>query len=117
TGRPSLLSRLTGARSETWPVAWRFIRVRPVQGYGFGTGDRLFGLYPSRVHFVFFEGANPSDGYLQLAMELGIVGGLLFLFPIFVAARYAVRALSREDGEGARAAFAAVFFASLAVAF
>jgi O-antigen ligase len=117
TGHPSLLSRLTGARSETWPVAWRFIRARPVQGYGFGTGDRLFGLYPSRVHFVFFEGANPSNGYLQLAMELGIVGALLFFFPIFVAARYAVRALSREDGEGSRAAFAAVFCAALAVAF
>lgn len=116
-GTASFVSRLTGARSEAWPAAWNLIRSRPVLGYGFGTGDRVFSLYPNRVHFVFFEGANPSNGYLELGMDLGIVGGILFVLPLLLAARGAARELGGGASDTASGAVAAVLVASLAVAF
>ena len=87
----SLGDRLTGARLEAWRATLSFVDDRPVVGYGFGTGDRIFALNPERVHFVNFQGANPNDAYLQLLLELGALGAVIFLVPLLGACVVGVR--------------------------
>lgn len=100
-------ARLTGARNEAWGAAAGLIGSRPVLGYGFGTGDRLFDRYPTRVHFVYFEGNNPNNAYLQLALELGLLGGAVGLLAIVVALGRGYRALvTRPVGVNATASIA-----------
>jgi hypothetical protein len=89
-GGESRLARLTGARNEAWSAAVRLLKRKPLLGYGFGTGDRLFARY--RVSFVNFEGADPADAYLRTALELGVVG-LLVVLPLLGAGVLAVRLL------------------------
>ena len=120
TGAPSpaepFTERLTGARIEAWRATVRFVEDRPVLGYGFGTGDRIFALYPKRVHFLYFEGANPADAYLQLLLELGAVGAAVFLLPLLGACAVGVRAVvAGQNLEGVCCGLALV--AGLAVGF
>jgi ABC-type amino acid transport substrate-binding protein/O-antigen ligase len=90
----SFVSRLTGARSEGWRAAVTLIKTKPLEGYGFGTGDRLFSLYSDRVHFEYFEGANPNEAYLQLVLELGVVLAAIVLLPLLGAAVLGARLLA-----------------------
>jgi O-antigen ligase/ABC-type amino acid transport substrate-binding protein len=108
-------SRLTGARSEAWSATLGLVADRPLLGFGFGTGDRIFARYPDRAQFVFFEGANPNNGYLQLLLELGILGLIALAIPLGIAVRGAVR-IAREGRSPMEGAFAAMFVASLGVA-
>jgi hypothetical protein len=111
-GGESRLARLTGARNEAWSATARLVKRKPLLGYGFGTGDRLFARYG--VTFVNFEGADPADGYLRTALELGVVG-LLVVLPLLGAGVLAVRLLVAErDRDGM--ACALVLLAGLAAA-
>ena len=47
--------------------------------YGFGTGDRLFDLSRADKQFVYFNGSNAADGYLQALVEVGPLGVLAIL--------------------------------------
>jgi len=114
-GPQSEISRLTGARSEAWQAAAGLIASRPVLGYGFGTGDRIFSLYPNRAHFQYFEGANPNNAYLQLVLEVGAVGAAVFLVPLLAAGGFALSAIGRRRRSAAIVPFAAVVIGGLAV--
>jgi exopolysaccharide production protein ExoQ len=81
----SWYARLTGARTEAWRASLDILEARPIVGYGFGTGDRLFARYPYLARFVYFEGDNPNNAYLQLALELGLLG-LLAALIVFACA-------------------------------
>jgi O-antigen ligase len=107
------VERATGGRSEAWRATLRFVRSKPLLGYGFGTGDRIFGLYPSRVHFIWYEGSDPASAYLRLLLELGVLG-LVVLVPLLGAAVLGVRLLvSGRSLEGSSCAL--VLLAGLAV--
>lgn len=93
-------ARLTGARTEAWSVTLDLISSRPTLGYGFGTGDRLFQRYPERVRFHYFVGNNPNEAYLQLALEFGVVGALLFVAPLLLAATIGVGVLRNGKSVG-----------------
>jgi O-antigen ligase/ABC-type amino acid transport substrate-binding protein len=108
-------SRITGARSEAWSATIDFVRDRPLTGFGFGTGDRIFARYPERVHFRYFEGANPNNGYLQLLLELGVLGLIAVVFPFGAALRRA-EAIARGGADPINSALAATFVALLSVA-
>jgi ABC-type amino acid transport substrate-binding protein len=106
----SFIGRLTGARSEAWRASARLVAAKPVLGYGFGVGDRLFSRYPEKADFSFFQGDNPNNAYVQLVTELGIVGGLLFVLPLALALHAGFRVLRDVDGWAPQAAFPVVLF-------
>lgn len=108
----SFLTSLTGARNEAWSTTSHFIAQRPLQGYGFGTGDQVFAHFPSEVHFLFYEGALPDNAYLQIVMEIGVIGAALFLTPLFAGAIRTLGMLRR----GARSLSEATFGAALLAA-
>jgi O-antigen ligase/ABC-type amino acid transport substrate-binding protein len=110
--RQSFAGRVTGARNEAWSATTGLIASRPILGYGFGTGDRLFARYPERVHFEYFVGDNPNEAYLQLVLELGVVGALLFLAPLLAGATLGIRFL-RRGCDPNRAAVVLVLLATL----
>jgi O-antigen ligase len=71
---------LTGARDEGWDATFDEVVHRPVAGFGFGTGDRVFAHTGADSQFVHFQGNNPNNGYLQALLELGVLGlELLYL--------------------------------------
>jgi hypothetical protein len=117
-GGQSLFSSLVGARDEAWRTAFDLLGRRPVLGSGFGTGDEIFAHDNVRQRFRFFVGAfdpqaNVHDAYLQELLELGIIGGAIFVAPALAALVLALLALRRgwrSSGEGAfaTAAVAAV---------
>jgi O-antigen ligase len=118
----SAFSELVGARSEAWAESVRLLDERPLQGHGFGTGDTLFDRYGSRARFTWFVGAfasgtNPHNAYLQAPLELGLVGGLLFLVPVLGALALAVRFLATGDADPSTLAFCAAVVAAAAAAF
>jgi hypothetical protein len=85
------LAALLGGRNEAWNTTADLIVDRPLLGYGFGAGDRLFRRYPDRAKFVYFQGANPNNGYLQAQLELGLVLWLVIVLPLAYAAAATVR--------------------------
>jgi len=108
----SFAERLTGSRSDAWRAAIHLFDNRPTLGYGFGTGDQLFARY--HVRFALFQGANPNDAYLQLLLEVGVVGCLVFLVPLGAAVGAAVR--DRRAGSFGSSVGGGVLFAGLATA-
>jgi O-Antigen ligase len=80
---------LTGSsgRTEAWRGAAHLAAERPVVGFGFGTEDRTF-----VDRYVFFNSNNPENSYIGMALQLGIVGLVLFAG---LAAALLVPALAR----------------------
>jgi exopolysaccharide production protein ExoQ len=109
----SFVSALTGARNEAWSATAHFIAQRPFLGFGFGTGDQVFAHYPDQVHFRLYEGALPENAYLQLVMELGLLGAVLFLIPLFAGAIRAAGVVRRGARNLSEAAFGALLLAAI----
>lgn len=105
---------LLGARDEAWGATVDLIADRPLLGYGFGAGDRVFARYPERATFVYFQGANPNSGYLQALLELGALFGLFILLPLVYALAVGIRATLRQPLAPERAAFLACLAGGLA---
>lgn len=110
------LAALLGARNEAWSATGALILDRPLLGYGFGTGDRVFARYPDRAEFLYFQGANPNNGYLQAGLELGVLLGFVILAPpLFAALTGAVRT-RKQRFTAERAAFLACLVGGLVAA-
>jgi hypothetical protein len=91
----SRLTTLLGARNEAWSVSAKIIERRPVNGFGFGTGeDHLYSRFD--YQFTWFQGSGPSNGYVQAAMDLGLAGLVVLLVPIAYAAWIARTLLGRD---------------------
>ena len=108
------LTTLLGARDEAWSATAHLIGDRPLLGYGFGSGDRVFARYPERAKFRFFQGANPNNGYLQALLELGLVLSLAILLPLLFALATGIGTAFRRAFSPDRAAFLACLAAGLA---
>lgn len=114
-------SALVGARDEAWEEGVRLLDERPLGGHGFATGSHLFDRYESRERFRFFVGAfasgtNVHNSYLELLLELGIVGAVLLLVPFVLALAAAAAILLRGRPGLAEAAFGATLVAAAAAA-
>jgi O-antigen ligase len=119
----SLLTSLLGGRDEAWSAVVRLADRRPLTGYGYGTGDRLFDRYPNETHFVYFSGAsavrtNAHSGYMQAFEELGWAGGAVFLLPLLLAGAAGLRGTLRspvwdDSGRALAAALVAGLFGGL----
>jgi hypothetical protein len=114
----SFLNSALGARDEAWEASVRLTQERPATGYGFGTGDLVFDTYPGKTKFRYFTGVtavrtNPHNGFLQAFMELGWVGGALFLFPLLAAAVAGTIVVVRGSPQPAALAFGAATIVGL----
>lgn len=112
----SRLAVLLGARNEGWNATADLILARPALGYGFGSGDRVFARFPEKADFVYFQGANPNSGYLQVLLELGFFFGIAILLPFAYAFAVGVRAARKASFAVERAAFLACLVGGLVAA-
>lgn len=100
-------------RTTAWRGAVDQGKARPVAGYGFGTDDRVFA-----DRFYSFSGGSPENSFVDVFLELGLAGVLVFVALAVALAAGIVRAV-REAGPEARGAVAAagaVFLAGLMLA-
>lgn len=93
-------STFTG-RTELWSAVTDAIRVRPLLGYGYAvfwrwgaTGDASDVI--TAIHWTGVEQAH--NGYLDLCLDLGLAGLLLFMCGFFAALRSAAGKFTRESG-------------------
>lgn len=109
--KPAAWSRILesnqgSGRVDIWTVAWRIVQGHPLVGVGFGQFPQV------SLHYVLQPGALEYIGlivekqivvhnlYLQLWVEQGIVGLLLFLGLATVSLASGWRAVRRFDAQG-----------------
>lgn len=73
---------ILGGRLEVWPIALNLIMDKPIFGYGFGVEDKLIALNKIVLHK--HAGAYMHNSYLGITLQLGILGFILLLVPLFV---------------------------------
>ena len=105
----STLSALLSGRDEVWSATTHLIGQRPLAGYGFGTGDQL--LHASQ--FKHFAGFTPHNAYLQIVLELGVLGALLLLTPLALGLGRVVGGMRVRRSPPEVAAFGAVLVGGL----
>jgi O-antigen ligase/glycosyltransferase involved in cell wall biosynthesis len=100
-------SSLTG-RTQLWSLVWQMIQTHRWHGYGYG-GFWLGFDGPSASIWSVVNWNPPSahDGFLDLMLDLGIAGVVIFVPAMLIAIRYAV-ALARR-GRTLDAAFPLIF--------
>ena len=106
-------STLTG-RTQLWTLVWQMIRARLWFGYGYG-GFWLGFQGPSAPVWraTGWNPPNAHDGFLDLMLDLGVVGLIIFVPVIVGALRYAL-ALARR-GRTLDAAFPLLFLIYLLI--
>jgi exopolysaccharide production protein ExoQ len=100
-------SSLTG-RTQLWSLVWQMIQTHLWHGYGYG-GFWLGFDGPSAAIWSVVNWNPPSahDGFLDLMLDLGIAGVVIFVPAMLIAIRYAV-SLARR-GRTLDAAFPLIF--------
>jgi O-antigen ligase len=99
--RPASLKReaadvtnLTG-RPEFWRGCIQLIKERPIAGYGYGIGGKIWSdpRFYRRGQFLWSGSARASlhNGYLSIAIGLGITGFLIWLSLILIPAWHVMR--------------------------
>lgn len=101
TGMLGRDSTLTG-RTTIWPLALSSIARSPVYGYGYDS----FWVASSRAAALIREEVRWStphahNGYIDLTLELGVAGLLLFVAGFVIAARRAIRLIRTDPGREA----------------
>lgn len=110
-----------------WRASLRMIAERPFTGFGLNSFQPLIPRYltgvimsdmkagvPGRAGYVtVYEGVYAHNEYLALAIELGVVGLLLFVWLVWRLYRQAVRNL-RSEGDATEAALQAAAMCGVA---
>jgi exopolysaccharide production protein ExoQ len=87
---------LTG-RTDIWRFVWEAISQRMVLGYGFnGFWEGIGGASASVILSLGWVAKHAHDGFLDLWLELGIVGLALFAMGYFSALREAIHLLTND---------------------
>lgn len=89
---------LTG-RTELWDLVWQAIGARPWLGYGYG--GFWLGFDGPSAPIWFAVGWNPPtahNGFLDLLLDLGVVGLAVFALTLLVNLRRAALLVRREPG-------------------
>ena len=105
----SKLSALLSGRDEVWLATTHLIGKQPFAGYGFGTGDQLL----KASQFKHFAGFSPHNAYLQIVLELGVLGALLLLAPLALGLGRVVGGMRVRASPPDVAAFGAVLVGGL----
>ncbi len=78
----------SSGRIDAWRGAIEQASERPVLGYGFGTEERVF-----FDRYYRFDGDRPSNSWIGLYLQLGLLGALVLLAVLVALAGDAARAL------------------------
>lgn len=99
-----------GSRTLAWSDAVRLWSDRPLQGWGLQAGEALFTAVQGAPGFSFFR-PSVHNSYLQLLLELGLLGaaGMLVLLAVVVGAA------ARRPLTGMSAGLVALAVAGLAI--
>ena len=71
-------------RVDIWEFAWDDIEKKPLLGYGFAT-YWIMGSSRLEIFASYFEGFKVNEahnGYIEILLQLGVVGFVSFLFPV-----------------------------------
>ncbi len=69
-------------RTDKWRIGLEYFLERPLQGFGFGTEDRLFAYHDVNPQNYQQSGAYMHNSYLGLVLQVGIVVAALFYIPL-----------------------------------
>jgi exopolysaccharide production protein ExoQ len=95
-------STLTG-RTTIWSAALSSIARSPVYGYGYSAFWALSAPEATRIREVVkWETPHAHNGYIDLTLELGLAGLLLFFAGYVVAARRAIQFTRTDAGNEAK---------------
>jgi exopolysaccharide production protein ExoQ len=90
-------------RTDIWPVALGGIADHPWLGYGYGTfwqPDGPFTQYLAPGNWEFWNPVHAHNGFLQLALDAGLVGAglfvLTFLWGAWRSLKFSVSGLGAE---------------------
>lgn len=101
-------STLTG-RTELWAPVIDKIQENPLLGYGYGA---FWQGYDGPSNYVWlaqpFKAMHPHSGYLELLIDVGLVGFLLYMFIFFIGLQRALLYIKRVKTAGGL--WPAIFF-------
>jgi hypothetical protein len=104
-------------RTVAWKIGLQYLVERPLRGFGFGNEELLM---PSRGivegQMVFF-GFYFHNSYLGLALQVGLIGFVLFYLPLGALAAAEWRSPDSGEDASSRTALRAVLMTGLVVAF
>jgi exopolysaccharide production protein ExoQ len=81
---------LTG-RTDLWRFVARSIASRPILGYGYGVFWQFSSEGAARIRgAIGWDAPSAHDGYMDLLLDVGVIGLLLYVVAFVVAARRAV---------------------------
>ena len=106
------------SRMELWRVAFRMFRAHPITGVGPDAFRNLYGEYAGVTNWN--KNIYTNNTYIEMFTNLGILGGLAFLWLAGLALWRAARSVLRQPvdgwwilGLGATASLVAFFFHGL----
>ena len=95
-------------RIGKWTLGAQYFLERPLMGFGFGTEDQLFDLYGMRPVEYVYTGTYFHNSYLGLALQLGLMGAVLFYLPLGLLVSREIRFANRPPPDLMRTALMAV---------
>lgn len=104
-------------RTVAWNIGLRYLAERPLRGYGFGNEELVL---PSRGFVegqTLFFGFYFHNSYLGLALQIGLIGFVLFYLPLGALAVGEWRAPASSEDASVRIALRAVLLTGLIIAF
>lgn len=89
------------SRLVIYNMSWQMIRAKPIFGWGYETYDRYDEQFRTRVaNFVVSREFTSHNTFLTVLAERGIVGFLLYYFPIFLWLSYTIKVWHRLPPDG-----------------
>ena len=94
---------LTNIRYYIWRGTWRLIKIKPLSGWGLGNFSFFYPYVRIREYFLQAESTpitnHPHSEYLELWVELGLIGLILFLILLFLVIFLAIKQKSHPHPE------------------
>jgi exopolysaccharide production protein ExoQ len=101
-------------RTDLWAYAARMVELRPWLGYGYATFFDLPSVATYVTDMLKWSSPNAHNGYLEVALGLGLVGLALVTFFLLGGVAAALRSLvtaGRHRGERVAASFSLLYLA------
>ncbi len=86
-------STLSG-RTVLWETLWTWFQQRPILGFGY---DAFWSLFPDGITQFGLVLRHAHNGYLEIALGLGITGLLLFLAVLVIAWKESFKFLRQKE--------------------
>lgn len=99
-GGPALLGNALDVRFELWWRAVAMIRDMPLSGVGLGAFDQVVGSYVPLTTMTLADKPHAHNIWLQLALDIGIVGVTAYLMLLWSLGRHA-RGLAPHERQAA----------------